>query len=348
MTTTDESGTSEPPDEAPDEAPDLAPVRWGIIGTGGIAGRFAQDLELLPDARLVAVGSRTQEGADAFAQTWDIPNRHPSYADLVADPEVDAVYVSTPHPMHRDDALLAVEAGKAVLVEKSFTINAHQAREVVSAAAERGVFVLEAMWTRFLPHMVRVRELLTSGVLVDFVAGYADHGQWFAQDPAFRLFAPELGGGALLDLGVYPVSFASMVLGPPSRVTAVSDPTFTGVDGQTSIIQQYDGGAQALLTCTLAARSSTSASIIGTEARIEIDSVWYQPSTFRLITRTGEVTEYDEPCAPRGMQYEAAELHRGLRAGALESPVLPLSETVSIMETMDEVRSQIGLRYPGE
>jgi predicted dehydrogenase len=348
MTTTDQNASAEEPNQPPGEAPDAAPIRWGIIGTGGIAGRFAQDLELLPDARLVAVGSRTQASADAFARTWDIPNRHPSYADLVTDPDVDAVYVSTPHPMHHDDALLAIEAGKAVLVEKSFTINAVEARDVVAAAADRGVFVLEAMWTRFLPHMVRVRELLASGALGEIVAVYADHGQWFAQDPAFRLFAPELGGGALLDLGVYPVSFASMVLGPPSRVTAVSDPTFTGVDGQTSIIQQYDGGAQAVLTCTLAARSSTSASIIGTEARIEIDSVWYQPSTFRVITRTGEVTEYDEPCAPRGMQYEAAELHRGVRAGWLESPVLPLTETVSIMETMDEVRAQIGLRYPGE
>jgi predicted dehydrogenase len=336
MSTSDQTGPAE------------QPIRWGIIGTGGIAGKFAHDLELLPDARLVAVGSRTQESADAFGRTWDVPHRHASYADLAADPEVDAVYVSTPHPMHHADALLAIEAGKAVLCEKAFTVNATQAREVVAAARARGVFVLEAMWTRFLPHMVRVRELLASGVLGDIVAVYADHGQWFAPDPAFRLFAPELGGGALLDLGVYPISFASMVLGGPSRVTAVSDPAFTGVDGQTSVIQQYDGGAQAVLTCTLSARSSTSASIIGTEARIEIDSVWYQPSTFRVVTRTGEVTEYDEPCEPRGMQYEAAELHRCVRAGLLESPSLPLTETVSIMDTMDEIRAQIGLRYPGE
>jgi predicted dehydrogenase len=336
MTTTDQTAATE------------QPIRWGILGTGGIANKFAHDLELLPDAQLVAVGSRSRTSAEAFGHTWDVPHRHASYADLAADPEVDAVYVSTPHPMHRDDALLAIEAGKAVLCEKAFTVNAAQAREVVAAAQARGVFVLEAMWTRFLPHMVRVRELVASGVLGDLVAVYADHGQWFAQDPAFRLFAPELGGGALLDLGVYPISFASMVLGTPSRITAVSDPAFTGVDAQTSIIQQYDGGAQAVLTCTLSARSSTSASIVGTDGRIEIDSVWYQPARFRLTTRSGEVTEYDEPCEPRGMQYEAAELHRGVRAGRLESSVLPLAETVSIMETMDEIRAQIGLRYPGE
>lgn len=328
--------------------PSERPLRWGVIGTGGIAAKFAQDLRHLPDAQLVAVGSRSQATADAFAQKHGAERAHPSYAELVADPDVDAVYVSTPHPMHRDDALLAIEAGKAVLCEKAFTVNAEQAREVVAAARARGVFVMEAMWTRFLPHMVKVREVIASGVLGTIQAVYADHGQWFAEDPAFRLFAPELGGGALLDLGVYPISFASMVLGTPTRVTAVSDPAFTGVDAQTSMILQYDGGAQAVLTCLLSARSTVRAAVIGTDGRIEIDWVWYQPSTFRVITRSGEVTEYDEPCEPRGMQYEAAEVARCVRAGRLESPTLTLAETVSIMETMDEVRRQIGLRYPGE
>ncbi|MFL6100553.1 MAG: Gfo/Idh/MocA family protein [Actinomycetales bacterium] len=330
------------------QAPSEGRIRWGVIGTGGIAGKFAKDLQLLPDAELVAVGSRAQATADAFGDTWGAPRRYPSYAELVGDPDVDAVYVSTPHPMHRDDALLAIEAGKAVLCEKAFTINAAQARELVEAARARGVFLMEAMWTRFLPHMVKVREVIASGVLGSIRSVYADHGQWFEEDPDFRLFASVLGGGALLDLGVYPISFASMVLGPPARVTAVSDPAFTGVDAQTSMILQYDGGAQAVLTCTLEARSTVRAAVIGTDGRIEIDWVWYQPTTFRVITRAGEVTEYDEPCEPRGMQHEAAEVGRCLRSGLLESPTLPLDETVSIMETMDEVRRQIGLRYPGE
>jgi predicted dehydrogenase len=323
-------------------------IRWGILGTGGIAAKFARDLRLLPDAQLVAVGSRAQATADSFAGEWGASRGYPSYAELVADPEVDAVYVSSPHPMHREDALLAIEAGKAVLCEKPFTINAAEAREVVAAARARGVFVMEAMWTRFLPHMVKVREVIASGVLGEVRAVYADHGQWFAEDPAFRLFAPELGGGALLDLGVYPISFASMVLGTPARVTAVSTPAFTGVDAQTSMIFEYDGGAQALLTCILEARSTVRAAVVGTAGRIEIDWVWYQPATFRVITRDGETTEYDEPCEPRGMQHEAAEVARCLRAGLLESPTMPVDETVSIMATMDEVRRQIGLRYPGE
>jgi predicted dehydrogenase len=323
-------------------------IGWGILGTGGIAAKFARDLRLLPDAELMAVGSRAQATADAFGAEWGAPRRYPSYAELVADPEVDAVYVSSPHPMHRDDALLAIEAGKAVLCEKPFTVNAAEAHEVVTAARARGVFLMEAMWTRFLPHMVKVRSVLDSGVLGEVRAVYADHGQWFAEDPAFRLFAPELGGGALLDLGVYPISFASMVLGRPARVTAVSSPAFTGVDAQTSMIFEYDGGAQALLTCILEARSTVRAAVVGTEGRLEIDCVWYQPTTFRVITRDGAITEYDEPCDLRGMQHEAAEVGRCLRAGLLESPVMPLDETISIMATMDEVRRQIGLRYPGE
>jgi predicted dehydrogenase len=324
-----------------------APLRWGILGTGGIAARFAQDLSLA-HAELLAVGSRAQATADAFGQAHGVPRRYPTYAELVADPDIEAIYVSTPHPMHRDDALLAIEAGKAVLCEKSFTVNAAQAQELVDAAAARGTFLMEAMWTRFLPHMVKLREVLASGVLGDVRAVYADHGQWFPQNAEHRLFNRELGGGALLDLGVYPISFASMVLGTPSRVTAVSDPTFTGVDGQTSLLMQHPGGAQAVLTCTLEARSSTTATVVGTDGRIEIDSVWYQPTTFRVVTRAGDVTEYDEPCEPRGMQHEADEVARCVRAGRLESPVLPLAESVAIMATMDDARAQIGLTYPGE
>ena len=195
-------------------------MRWGILGTGGIAGTFASDLRLTDSGVVVAVGSRSQAAADRFADDFGIAIRHDSYESLVADPEVDVVYVATPHPMHRDNAILALRAGKHVLVEKPFTMNAAEAREVVAVARERGLFAMEAMWTRFLPHVAVIRDWLGQGLLGDIVTVTADHGQWFAEDPRFRLFAPELGGGALLDLGVYPVSFASMVLGTaePDRV----------------------------------------------------------------------------------------------------------------------------------
>jgi predicted dehydrogenase len=322
------------------------PIRWGILATGWIAGIFASDLKLLPDAELAAVGSRSQESADRFGDEFGVARRHGSYAALVADPDVDVIYIATPHPGHYETTLAAIEAGKSVLVEKPFTMDADEAAKLIDAARARGVFVLEAMWTRFLPHMVRVREILAAGTLGDVVSVTAEHGQYFEHDAEHRIFAPALGGGALLDLGIYPLSFASMVLGTPRAVTAVSDPAFTGVDAQTSMILQYTGGAQAILTTTSYAATQNAAAINGTLARIEIDGTFYVPTTFRVISRDGEVLEtFDAPDPGRGMQHQAAEVHRCLREGLLESPVLPLSETLSIMRTMDEVRRQIGLSY---
>jgi len=329
---------------------DVTPIRWGIIGTGGIATAFATDLALMPDASLVAVGSRSQGTAEDFGERFDVPHRHATYAGLVNDADVDAVYVSTPHPGHHDAALSAINAGKAVLVEKPFTMTASEASSLIDAARSQGVFLMEAMWARWLPHMVRVRELLASRALGDVRVVIADHNQWFARDPSFRLFDPALGGGALLDLGIYPVSFASMVFGAPTRVTAVSDRAFTGVDATTSVILQYEDGAHSVLTTSLEVAGPNRAVIVGTEARIEIDSVFYAPTTFTLIGRDGMVQErFDQPQAEgRGMQHEAAEVMRCIRAGKLESDVLPLHETLAIMETLDEIRRQIGLVYPGE
>jgi predicted dehydrogenase len=311
-------------------------IRWGIIGTGLIASTFAADLELTGSGTAVAVGSRREGSADAFGDRFGIPNRHVGYEALVADPEVDVVYVATPHPMHHEDALLALRAGKHVLVEKPFTMNAAEADELVAEARARGLFLMEAMWARFVPHMVEVRRLLAEGALGDVVTVIADHGQWFAEDPAFRLFAPELGGGALLDLGIYPVSFASMVLGTPDRVVALADPAFTGVDAQTSILLGHPGGAHAVLTCTLAAKSPTRAVIVGTEARIDIEGPFYAPPAFTLTPRRGEPQRVELP-SEGGLRYEADEVARCVEAGLLESPVLPLDETVAIMRTMDAV-----------
>ena len=316
------------------------PLRWGILGTGGIAHTFVSDLRLTDSGVVSAVGSRSQGSADRFADSFGIVARHSSYEALVADPSVDVVYVATPHPTHRENAILALRAGKPVLVEKPFAMNAAEAREIVEAARKSALFAMEAMWTRFLPHVAVVRDWLGRGVLGDVVTVTADHGQWFAEDPEFRLFAPELGGGALLDLGVYPVSFASMILGAPNRIVAISDPAFTGVDAQTSMVFGYEGGAQAVLTCTLRAKSSTRASIVGTEARIEIDGDFYAPATVTLIPRQGDPTPVPSVEEGRGLRHEADEVARRLAAGDLESPLMPLDETISIMETMDTVRAQ--------
>jgi predicted dehydrogenase len=313
------------------------PLGWGLIGSGKIASAFAADMTVTDSGRVVAVGSRSQDSADRFADRFDIPKRHGSYEALVNDPAVDVVYVATPHPMHLANALGALEAGKPVLVEKPLTMNSAEARELVAAAREKGLFLMEAMWTRFLPHMAEIRRLLADGALGDIVTVIADHGQWFAKDPDFRLFAPELGGGVLLDCGIYPVAFSSMVLGPPSRIVAMVSPAFTGVDGQTSMLFGYGGGAQAILTCTSSARTPVRAAIVGTEARIEVDPNFYSPSSFTLIARDGTATRFEPSHEGNGLHYEADEVARCLRAGLLESQLMPLDETVTIAETMDTV-----------
>jgi predicted dehydrogenase len=324
-------------------------IRWGILGAGGISASFAGDLQLLPNHNLAAVGSRRQDTADEFAGRFAIPHAFASYDELCADPDVDIVYVATPHPFHAHDALLALNAGKHVLVEKPFAMNAAETAQVINVARDRGLFCMEAMWTRFLPHMRRIREILTAQALGEIRTVTADHGQRFLPpDFTSRLYAPELGGGALLDLGIYPVSFASYVMGTPATITAVSDPTETGVDAQTSVLLQYQGGTHAVLTTTLGARTPNVASITGTQGRIEIDQVWYQPSTFTMHTLSGSVQRFDEPRIGHGLRYQADEVGHLLRAGQTESTIMPLDETLSIMATMDEIRSQIGLNYPDE
>ena len=321
-------------------------IRWGIIGAGGIATKFCDDLSLLGDHEVVAVGTRSPGTADAFAERFGVSRVHVSYADLAADDAVDVVYVATPHPGHHDAAMLAIEAGKGVLVEKPFTMDAAEARALVDTARARGTFLMEAMWTRYLPVMVAVRELLDAGRLGDLVSVTADLGMWFEPDSTHRLFAPGLGGGALLDLGIYPVSFASMVLGTPRQVTAVSDRAFTGVDRQTSMVLRDDAGRHAVLTTTLAAATTARGAIIGTDARIEIDSQFFRSKGFVVIDRDGTPERVERPFEGNGLRFEAAEVGRCLREGLTESPLLPLDETVSILGTMDEIRRQIGLTYP--
>lgn len=323
------------------------PLRWGLIGTGWIADRFASDLKRLPDHVIAAVGSRSLEKGRSFAETHHIPEAYGSYEALVADPQIDAVYVASPHPGHHPHTRLALEAGKPVLLEKPFTLDAVEAGDLVALARSKKLLLMEAMWTRFLPHTAAIRQALASGVLGEVVSVHADHGQWFPADPKHRIFAPELGGGALLDLGIYPVSFAWMVLGAPATVTAVSTPAFTGVDGQTSIILTYASGAHAVLTTTSLAKTPNRAVIVGTEARIEVDPWFYTPSSFSVIHRDGQVLQrFEKTYQGHGLREQAVEFARCLRVGLTETPLLPLDETVAIMGALDEIRRQIGLEYP--
>jgi predicted dehydrogenase len=326
----------------------MSDIRWGILGTGDIAHSFVRDL--LDDGHTIAaVGARRQESADAFAAEFGIPIAHSSAEALVSDDRVDIVYVATPHPLHADGAELALHAGKHVLVEKAFALNAAQARRIVDLGAEKHLLVLEAMWTRFLPHVVRIREILAAGTLGTLREFSADHLQLLPSDPTHRINALELGGGALLDLGVYPVSFASMLFGAPTTVQATARFGVTGVDAATNTLFGYDGGALATTRSALDAAGSNTAVIVGTDARIELDRVWYQPTSFRVVTPDGVVLEeYTERPAGRGLRFEAREAERLIDAGLSSSPIMPAEESVAIMQTLDAVRAEIGLVYPQE
>jgi predicted dehydrogenase len=323
-------------------------LRWGILATGWIAEQFTRDLQLT-GRPVVAVGSRSQKAAERFAARFGIPRTHASYADLAADPEVDIVYVATPHPMHAANAIMALEAGKHVLVEKAFTINAAAAQRVVDTAERNGRVVLEAMWTRFLPHMVRVREILASGQLGDIISLVADHTQDLPDDPGHRLNDLALGGGALLDLGIYPISLAWDVLGEPTRIEAMARFKPTGADAEVATLFRHRNGAISTTLSASDAAGPNTASIIGTKGRIDIGQVWYLPANLRVYDNEHRlVEEYVSNVAGRGMQYQAAEIEHLIQTGQSAGTILPPTETVAIMQTLDTIREQIGLRYPGE
>lgn len=323
--------------------------RWGIAGTGGIARAFARDL-LLDGHTVTAVGSRARHTADAFAREFGLPAAHPSYQALAEDADVDIVYVATPHTLHHANAALALRSGKHVLVEKPFTINAAQARDLIELAGANSLVALEAMWTRWLPHMARIREIIAAGVLGQLRSMHADHSQLLPADPAHRLNDPALGGGALLDLGVYPVSFASQLFGQAQTAQATATLTPAGVDAHVAAMLSYPAGAIATFQAASIMRGPNTATVTGTLGRIEIDAVWYGPASFRVYDSSNALAEsYPRPQIPgRGMQFQARAMEDLVRSGQPSSDVLPAGETISVMDTLDRIRELIGVRYPAE
>jgi predicted dehydrogenase len=323
-------------------------IRWGILGAGRIAHRFAEAVASLPDAEVAAVGSRAADTAARFAGQHAIPRAHASYEALADDPAVDAVYVATPHPMHMANSLLCLNAGKAVLCEKPFAVNAAQAQAMAAAAREKKVFLMEAMWTRFLPGIVKARELIAAGAIGEPRMLMADFGFRAAVDPKGRLFDPALGGGALLDVGVYCMSLASMIFGQPARVTGLAELGSTGVDEQAVMALGYPGGQLALLATAVRTTTQREAWIHGTAGAIKLHEPWYAPAALSLV-KPGQGEEVlPAPFEGNGFNYQAAEVGACLRAGKLESAVMPLDESIGILRAMDSLRSQWGLRYPME
>lgn len=327
------------------------PVRWGVIGAGRIATNVLRDLAEMPGGELHAVGSRSAERARAFADAQGAPVAYGSYAELLADPDVDVVYLATPHRQHQGIALAAIEAGKHLMVEKAFTCTLAGTVEVVEAARARGVFVMEAMWTRFQPAVVRLRELIGSGVIGEVRSVRADLGIRVPFDPADRLWDPAQGGGALLDLGVYPVSWLQMVLGgePDSlEVAGVQGPN--GVDAESTVLWRTADGRHGVATCSLLSPMPGTAAVFGSEGWLEVPPRFHHPSRL-LLHRTagGRSTESTEevllPATGGGYHHELDEVHRCLAAGLTESPVMPLADTVAVMGVLERAMHELGVHH---
>ena len=330
---------------------DMEKIRWGVLAPGRIARNFALDLGLVPDAELVATGSRSRERAAGFAAEFG-GAAHGSYEDLVGDPNVDVVYVASPHTLHVEQTLMALDAGKAVLCEKPMTLDAASTESLFQAAEDRGLFLMEAMWMACHPGIRKLRTLLADGDHGSARQVHASIGFVVDADPTDRLLDPALGGGALLDMGVYPLTFTQLVLGEPEQLTAVADFSETGIDLDISIAGRYPGGATAALTATLTSHAPVMATVATEIGRFDLPRPFYAPgpiqwTSYETPEGASEWIEPDEPVVGRGYGNEILEVHRCLRDGALTSELVPPQQTISLMRQMDDLRAQIGLHYPG-
>lgn len=336
--------TALPTARVPDSL-DAPALRWGILGTGWIADRFVASLRGHTRQVVTAVGSRSRGSAERAATGWGVDRAHGSYEALVADPDVDVVYVATPHNHHLPHALLAIAAGKHVLVEKPVGLDADEARAIGAAAAAAGVFCMEAMWTLFLPKLDVVRQVLADGWIGEPRAVVADMGGWFDTD--HRIMRADLAGGPLLDLGTYPVTLATWALGTPSAVAAVATPALNGINGQLSIALGTTAGATAALQCSILADTTEAACIAGPDGRVDLGRFFYRPGPLSVHLRSGESLHWDEPAVDHdALHFEAAEAARRIAAGELASPLRPLADSITTLRAMDEIRRQCGITFP--
>lgn len=324
----------------------MSELRWGFIGNGWIAKVVAGDMKLA-GLNIQAVGARSQAKADEFADLYGIPNRHPSYEALVNDPEVDIVYVATPHPFHVRDAILALNAGKHVLCEKPFAINTKEATEIAEAAKRNNVFLMEAMWTRFLPVQAAIQDVIKSGQIGKVKIVVADHTRYLVD--IRRLWDPELGGGALLDLGVYPLNFIVRLLGLPSKITSTAKLSDEKVDEYLMCQMEFENGGMASFVTTSSVAGENTATIYCENGRIEVAGLAWEKTSFSVFNAAGDlISKYDKTHEGTGRQFQVMEAERCVKANLLESPTMPVSETISIMKLMDQIRAQVGVKYPME
>ncbi|MDB5110199.1 MAG: afr 2 [Mucilaginibacter sp.] len=326
-------------------------IRWGILGTGRIARKFAADLQLAGGCELLAVGSRTKEGVFEFSKEFPVKYCHDSYEELVQNTEVDVIYIATPHNMHYENTLLCLNHHKAVLCEKPFAINTRQALEMINLAIEKKVFLMEALWTKFHPHYIKTLEMINGGMLGEIKSVLINFG--FKPVPPVnpRLFDPVLGGGTIMDIGIYNIFMAMSILGKPDHIDAVMTPASTGVDEQCAILFHYKNGALAQLFSTFSSNLATEADICGSEGRIRLTSRFYEPSATIEFNRGRDIERQIIPVHQEegtGYQYEVRHVNECLRNSLIESPVIPFADTISLMETLDKIRHIAGVRYPAD
>jgi predicted dehydrogenase len=323
----------------------MAAIRWGIVGPGRIAEKVVGDFKHVPNATAIASASRSLERAQDFAARHGLPRAYGSYQELIEDKDVDVLYIATPHPQHHAIALAAIEAGKAVLVEKSFTATVAGAQEVIDAARKRGVFAMEAMWTRFQPAIVTARKLIAHGVIGEVRQVQADLGVDRRYDPTDRLYNPDLGGGAMLDLGVYVVSFAQHFLGVPDRVEVSGSLTPTGVDAEAGLLLGYDDGRAAGLMITLRNPTPGAARIHGTKGWIEVPPRFHHPNRI-LLQRTGDNPEHIvRPPRGGGYSHELIEVTNCMLAGRTESAIMPLDDTLAVQRILNQACESLGVYH---
>lgn len=320
-------------------------INWGIIGLGKIAHKFAQDLAQVKDARLLAVASTSSGRAQDFATTYGAPHAYGSYEGILECPDLDVVYIATPHNLHYSSTLLCLNKGIAVLCEKPFAIHARQAAEMIETARAQDTFLMEALWTRFLPVTEKALELIESGAIGEVLSVKADFGFKAVFEPRSRLYDPVLGGGALLDIGIYPLFLAQLLLGKPASIKALAHIGPTGVDEETGVILQYAGGQMAHLHASIRSKTKTEAFIYGELGAIHIHTRWHESTALTLLKHEQRPLDFTFPMRGRGYNFEAQEVVHCLQEGLKESQRWPLKSTQSLMELLDAIRREAGIVY---
>lgn len=322
-------------------------IKWGILSTGNIAGLFAEGLKYVKDAELVAVASREESKAKAFADRFQIPKYYGSYEQLANDSNVDVIYVATPHNLHCENTLLCLEHGKHVLCEKPFAVNTGQVKRMIDLASRKKLFLMEALWSRFLPGIIKTKELINSGIIGDIRIMKVDFGISPVFDPKHRLFNPELIGGSLLDLGIYPVFLTLFLLGKPESINAVASIGATGVDYSCSFTFQYKNDLMSVMYSTAIARTATVAEIYGNQGDIVFDNFWFTPVNFTLKMKDGKSEKTNFNFVGNGYNYEAEEVVKCLQSGKTQSELMSWDRSLELIEVLDTIRRQIGLKYAG-